>query len=271
MIRLPDRALPPQQATALQRLQVKVDAAGSYADQVAEGKRLFRLRNKRGNRLFDAVKSELDQMCSGERRCAYCEDSAADEVEHVRPKDLYPQNVFAWSNYIYACGTCNGPKRNRFAVFIARSIKPVEVARKPDARICPPRDGRPVFIDPRVEDASKLMNLDLEGTFYFRPLAPRGTRDHARAVYTIKVLRLNARDDLRRARHAAYKVYLVHLRHYRDERDRNVPTSRLIELREDIKRLQHPTVWREMQCQKDNKKLPELRALFVEVPEAATW
>jgi len=271
MILLPKRALPAWAATGLQTLQAKVDAAGSYADQVAEGKRLFGLHNKPGNRIFDAVKCKLDQMCSGERRCAYCEDSAADEVEHVRPKNLYPQTVFAWRNYIYACGPCNGPKGNRFAVFVARSIKPVEIARKPNSRIVPPRHGKPVLIDPRVEDATKLMILDLQGTFYFRPLAATGTRDHARAVYTIDTLRLNVRDDLRRARRAAYKDNLVHLRHYRDERDRNVPTSRLIELREDIQRRQHPTVWKEMQRQRGNKKLPELRMLFADVPEAVTW
>lgn len=271
MILLPNRALPARATTGLQRLQARVDAAGSYAEQVAEGKRLFGLHNKRGNRIFDAVKHELNQMCSGEGRCAYCEDSAADEVEHVRPKDLYPQTIFAWSNYIYACGPCNGPKSNHFAVFIARSIKPVEIARKPNARIVQPRHGKPVFIDPRSEEATKLMILDLQGTFYFCPLATQGTRDHARAAYTINTLRLNARDELRRARRAAYKDYLVHLRHYRDERDRNVPTSRLIELREDILRRQHPTVWREMQRQQNNKKLPELCALFADVPDAATW
>ena len=46
----------------------------------------------------------------------YCEDSVADEVEHFRPKDLYPDVVFAWRNYLYACGQCNGGKNNRFSI-----------------------------------------------------------------------------------------------------------------------------------------------------------
>jgi hypothetical protein len=50
-----------------------------------------------------------------------------------------------------------------------------------------------------------------------------------------------------------------------------MPTPRLIELREDMQRRQHPTVWREMQRQQGNKKLPELWMLFADVPEAVTW
>ena len=33
-------------------------------------------------------------MCAGAKRCMYCEDSAADEVEHHLPKNLYPEFVF---------------------------------------------------------------------------------------------------------------------------------------------------------------------------------
>jgi hypothetical protein len=48
MIRLPDTTLVEQAAAGLMELQAVVDAAGSYADRVAEGKRLFELRNKPG-------------------------------------------------------------------------------------------------------------------------------------------------------------------------------------------------------------------------------
>jgi hypothetical protein len=58
------------------------------------------LVNRRGNAVFDAVERSLDQIARGIRRCAFCEDSMADEVEHFRPKDLYPQRVFRWPNYL---------------------------------------------------------------------------------------------------------------------------------------------------------------------------
>ena len=110
MIRLPEIELPAAAADGLIGCQAKVDEKASYAEQVAEAKRLFAARNTKGDAVFDVVKATLEQMCAGARRCAYCEDSMADEVEHVRPKDLYPEVVFAWANYVYACGPCNGPK-----------------------------------------------------------------------------------------------------------------------------------------------------------------
>ena len=220
MIRLPDLALSDEAVAALRALQAEVDAAGGYAERVAEGKRLFGARNRRGNGLFDHVKRTLDQMCSGARRCAYCEDSAADEVEHVRPKDLYPDVVFAWPNYVYACGPCNGPKGSHFAVFIAEAAVPTEVARRPQDLVLPPVDGSPVLLDPRTEDASRLMALDLRDTYYFIPLAAKGSRDHARADYTIKTLRLNARDELLRGRRHAYLDYVNHVLGYQRARDR---------------------------------------------------
>ena len=77
-------------------------------EQVKAAKTLFKSRNRKENRTFAAVRKELADLCSGSRRCMYCDDSVADEVEHFRPKDLYPEVVFAWMNYLYACG----PERN---------------------------------------------------------------------------------------------------------------------------------------------------------------
>jgi uncharacterized protein (TIGR02646 family) len=269
MIQLPDIVLGDEAMAGLRALQAEVDSAADYAEQVARGKRLFELRNTPGNLVFDEVKRALDRMCSGALRCAYCEDSRADEIEHVRPKSLYPGSVFAWSNYVYACGPCNGPKGNHFAVFVGAATTATEVGRKPYAPIVPPLHGEPVLIDPRLEDATNLMILDLRETYLFTPLAAKGTRDRERADYTIRTLRLNARDDLLRSRRQAYLDYVAHLHQYRHERGHHADAPRLAELRDVIRRRQHPTVWREMQRQHD--RLPALRSLFAEIPEAITW
>ncbi|HEY0190396.1 MAG TPA: hypothetical protein VGC42_04690 [Kofleriaceae bacterium] len=269
MIQLPDVALSAIAADGLRSLQAVVDAAGDYPARVAEGKRLFEARNRRGNAIFDEVKRALDRMCSGARRCAYCEDSAADEVEHVRPKDLYPEVVFAWANYVYACGPCNGPKGAHFAVFPANGGEILEVSRAPRSLALPPSDGEPVLIDPRTDDATRFMLLDLRDTFYLLPSAARGTRDHARAEYTIKTLRLNARDVLPRARRQAYEDYVGLLHRYRRERDDGAGEPRLRQLSAGLRARQHPTVWREMLRCRD--RLPELRTLFADLPEAADW
>ena len=104
MLRVADGRLPAAHERKLEEYQSDVDGKGTYEKRVAEGKRLFKSRNSKRNGTFKAVRKTLSVMCRGPRRCMYCEDSAADEVEHFRPKDLYPEAVFVWMNYLYACG-----------------------------------------------------------------------------------------------------------------------------------------------------------------------
>src|ERR1700722_14981501 len=129
MIRLPNRDLPEAAKWKLKEYQAVVDNAGKFEEKVAVAKTLFKQRNTTKNATFKVVRDTLAEMCSGARRCCYCEDSVADEVEHVKPKDWYPEAVFAWENYLYACGPCNGPKNNRFSIFHAKHGKVVELGR----------------------------------------------------------------------------------------------------------------------------------------------
>lgn len=148
MIRLPDVPLPAEAHANLAEYQREVDTLPDYAARVVHAKGRFAALNKKGNSTFDSVKATLAKMNSGARRCAYCEDSAADEVEHIRPKTLYPELVFAWVNYLYACGPCNGPKNNHFAVFAEGTGALTNVARARNAPVVPPIAGKAVFIDP---------------------------------------------------------------------------------------------------------------------------
>lgn len=269
MIRLPDRTLPKAAQKKLREHQAAIDALPDYAARVEQAKASFGAQNRKGNTTFDAVKKALTDMCSGARRCAYCEDSAADEVEHVRPKNLYPEAVFVWSNYLYACGPCNGPKTDHYAVFAHASGVRTEVGRPPKAPILPPVPGDPVLIDPRTEDPCALLALDLRDTFWFVPRAARGTREYDRAEYTIKTLGLNKRDYLPKARQQAFKDYKAHLAQYRASLAEAAPERRLRRLEQDIRERGHPTVWAEMKRQHD--RIPALRELFRAVPDALTW
>lgn len=150
MIRLPALILPPTERRMLARYQKEVDDQPSYAERVRAGERQFKSRNRSSNHTFQVVRSKLHEMCSGARRCCYCEDSCADEVEHVRPKSLYPEQVFVWENYLYACGPCNGPKNNRYALFLQTDRKLVHVTRTKDDPIEPPPTGIHVLIDPEA-------------------------------------------------------------------------------------------------------------------------
>ncbi len=117
MLRLLNVDLPAEAAARLRGYQGEVDAEPTYPKQVAAADTLFSSRNRCSNRTFKVVRAKLFEMCGGVRRCGYCEDSMADEVEHIWPKSLYPERVFSWQNYLYACGPCNGPKNNDFKVF----------------------------------------------------------------------------------------------------------------------------------------------------------
>lgn len=108
MLKIGNGRLPRVHQDTLAEYQKDVDEKCSYTEQVKAAKTLFSSRNRKRNRTFAAVRKELAELCSGSRRCMYCEDSVADEVEHFRPKDLYPEVVFVWMNYLYACGQCNG-------------------------------------------------------------------------------------------------------------------------------------------------------------------
>lgn len=269
MIRLPDVPLPAETHASLAEYQREVDTLPDYAARVVLAKERFAALNKKGNTTFDSVKAALEKMNSGERRCAYCEDSAADEVEHIRPKALYPELVFAWANYLYACGPCNGPKNNHFAVFAEGTGVLTNVARARNVPVVPPIKGKAVFIDPRVEDPTEYLWLDLRDTFLFTPRAKSGTIEHERAAYTIGVLQLNSWEWLPRARRSAYLDYLALLKSYAGDKARGLPRVHLNSLAEHIRVRQHPTVWFEMKRQ--HTLIPELTMLFASVPEALAW
>jgi hypothetical protein len=177
--------------------------------------------------------------------------------------------VFAWRNYLYACGLCNGPKNDRFAVFPRGARKPVEVSRPRGAPVKPPAKGSPALIDPRSEDPMQFLILDLTSTFYLEPLPRKGTKDYERADYTRTTLRLNEREYLRVARDDAFKGYRARLVEYVSRRDSGARAPELNRYIDGIQRGAHPTVWKEMQRQHPSH--PELAALFRAAPEALSW
>ena len=197
----------------------------------------------------------------------YCEDSCADEVEHIQPKDLYPDVVFAWSNYLYSCGPCNGGKNNKYAL-IAANDDLLDITRKRNQPIIRPPLGDHALINPRLEDPMLLLAIDLRDTFNFVPFPAISTRQQRRAQFTIDVLELN-RDILPPARKDAYGSFRARLREYISLRDNGSSPNDLETLVMSLKRLQHPTVWHEMKRQ--HNLIPELKKLFTQAPEALGW
>ena len=48
--------------------------------------------------------------------CGYCECFCRGEVDHFQPKSHFPELVYEWSNWIFACHDCNQAKRDEWPV-----------------------------------------------------------------------------------------------------------------------------------------------------------
>ncbi len=264
MIRVPNTALPHEAEGALLELQQRIDALASYEERVRQARELFAAENRKGNRTFDLVRDTLSAMCAGARRCMYCEDSVAAEVEHFRPKTFYPEVAFSWMNYLYSCGPCNRVKRDHFRI-LCKEGHCVDLVRRRNDPLAAPIDGQAVMLDPRTEDPLKFMQLDLANTFRFGPRHLLASSERERVVYTIDRLRLNDRDELLEARGEAFGAYVARLNQYIALRH----TEHAQALVRALKRCGHPAVWSEMKVQ--STKLPKLAELFREAPEAYGW
>ena len=145
----------------------------------------------------------------------------------------------------------------------------MNVARRRGTPIRRPAPGTPALIDPRREDPLAFLALEIEDTFLFLPREDLRGADKTRAEYTIDLLKLN-RDVLSHARCRAYGHYRARLMEYQRDRDnRDAGVSALNRKSEAIRTGDHPTVWREMQRQRND--ISELQDLFANIPEALQW
>ena len=278
MLRITDRELASTALTVLAEIQADINAVPDYGLRVEAAKLAWNQKTSTQVKAsaFRTIRQTLSQMCVGPVRCAYCEDSLADEVEHVRPKNLFPEVAFTWANYLFACGPCNGPKSNRYGTVEGELLN--EFRRNRNDPIEPPPPGLAALIDPRSEDPLIFLDLDLggvtpeglhlAGTFDFMPADDLAPTDCRRAEFTIEVLGLN-REVTRAARANAFGGFRARLREYAEEKGRGVTERRLQHVRDDLLRTPHLTVFAEMRRQQH--LLPEIQGLFDLAPEALGW
>lgn len=266
MLRVPEISPDEEVLNGLAQLQQRVDAAADYPSRVAAAK--MQWATQRSHVALRDVELLLADICSGGKRCSYCEDSLGTDIEHIWPKSLYPQCVFDWMNFLLACGRCNSRKGASWAVYSSASGTYQVVSRSPKAPpVTPPTAGDPVFIDPRQEDAFQLLMLDLRS---FRFVVKPGVVDRLseRVKYTLNTLGLNE-DALCTERDHQYGNYLARLKVYLHEKQQGADASMLDRHRSAILRQRLPTVFREMQRQQTS--IPELNSLFREIPESLSW
>ena len=270
MIRVVDPGLDASTLLRLKSFQTEVDGAGTYPMQVEAATRTYGARGHSDRSPFREVRATLRGMCSSLERCMYCEDAPANEVEHVRPKILYPELTFRWENFLFACGPCNAPKGNRFKLFVPSGASSErEAARASGSPVVAPPAGDSLLLDPRIDDPLEFFLLDLGGTFFFVVRHPPGSRERRRAEYTLDLLGLNRRDMLVRARRTAFHHLRNALRSYVVDRDNKVAPTDLVAHAETVRNTNHATVWAEMKRQ--HTKIGKLNELFAAAPEALAW
>ena len=269
MIRLPAVDLPAATLMALAGLQQEVNAEPTYEQKVVEGKRLFALKSR--SQTFRPIRDALGQLCAGARRCCYCEDSQATDIEHIWPKDFYPEIVFSWENYLYACTRCNRPKSYICDIYLSVDGSRVTVPQFVKQHKRQPPIGDPVLINPRRENPLDFMILDMSDTFFFVPHPSQNPRGRERAEHTIKLLKLNEEDVLPKSRAEAYAGYRDRFKRYVDQKLSGKPQKTLQHTIVSLQEMRHPTVWHEMKRQRTLLHHQEINHLFVAAPEALEW
>jgi len=109
----------------------------------------------------ELIKQQLFE--SSKQKCAFCECKPAEggniEVEHFKPKSIYPHLTFEWSNFLPSCRKCNLSKSNHDT------------------------------------EASPIVNpydIDPELLFYYEDIRIKATNENELARNTISVCSLNS-------------------------------------------------------------------------------
>lgn len=242
MLKISALGITQDDSKALADLQREIDNLPAYNARVDLADERFR---SKPTGLFRRVRDALEISCGDLVRCGYCEDSCADEVEHVWPKAFFPDKTFRPDNYVFSCGRCNPTKGNKFAIWSRAGWVDLKEQRKNHGYIQPPV-AQSKFIDPVSENPLDLIWLDLAGgSFRFTEIFAKGTSAYDRANFTIETLRLN-KEVLVRSRQNAYSGFVDRMNMYIQRKNagdsQDILTKRLIELR----RAPHQTVRFEM-------------------------
>ena len=173
------------------------------------------LPKSRGKAIFPAVwrsdkrvKKTFDAWSQG--KCAYCESlinaSRSQQVEHFKPKSLFPSLAYDWDNYFLACNGCNGAKLDKW-----------------------PEAGD--YVRPDQGQPETLFEFDDRGGM-------KALQSESEAQRTVDDFELD-RSGLRRARQVAIRLQLAMMRDLIDETRLQVVDKRRLAQRL-VKRAENP-------------------------------
>jgi uncharacterized protein (TIGR02646 family) len=117
--------------------------------------------------LWGKAKSRLAHM--SHHKCAYCESpinaQRSGQVDHFRPKSLFPSLCYDWGNYFLACGGCNGQKSDKWPER-GGYVRPDEG--DPAARFRFSRDGAIAAAPDDTEAENTIRDLGLDRSLLCR-------------------------------------------------------------------------------------------------------
>ncbi|MFI5911921.1 hypothetical protein [Dactylosporangium sp. NPDC051541] len=181
-------ALPDDLVTRMAGLSGQISGV-ALDNRTALAKELWRRTSTR-DAVCTPLRRFLAQMAPGRQHCMYCGDNHGTDIDHFEPVTRNPLRTFDWLNHLLACSTCNShQKRDQF---------PVDT------------DGRPLLIDPTLEDPFDHLFLSLSVGEY-KALTAKGR-------LTIEVCGLN-RFLLSRGRVQARRVVAMSLRDWKQAFD----------------------------------------------------
>lgn len=117
------RTRPDLPVATTQKLQEKTDLIAR------DGDAQLIYQNSRDTQWFSPVIEALKFMAGPGGCCMLCSRSEGSDVEHYRPKAIFPDLAMTWENYLWSCAICNRAKSNRFPPDTepgGRMLNPVE-------------------------------------------------------------------------------------------------------------------------------------------------
>ncbi len=109
-VRIPsETALEPRVRKLLAKRQKRADAFAKNDRRIEPSWKSFR-----GTKAAKGIALRLTQIFHG--KCAYCEQESAKDIEHYFPKSAYPDRMFRWENFLWACKNCDTEKLDEFPV-----------------------------------------------------------------------------------------------------------------------------------------------------------
>jgi uncharacterized protein (TIGR02646 family) len=120
------------------------------------------------------VLDTLQAMMGPRQRCMYCLDSHGADIEHFRPKALFPKRLYQWKNLLLCCTECGRFKGEQFPVAGRRAL----------------------LIDPTKDDPWEYLDFDpVTGNFCARFDIERDAWS-VKGEKTVQVLKLDQREAL---------------------------------------------------------------------------